>query len=267
MTVQVPVYMMADTVRLDSKSQLVTRTLHASQKYTNEAERDRQRYVEELKAYQNSDAYQAFCKRRAIVRMKSVCETSDPDVSNGISSVLPVIEDDGGNRLHCRTCNQYFSSLHNKKEHLLGRQHLQNLTGEFEKEATEVGRWSMEDEQMGVSSMLGFQHHHLTSLNLNFLQENILHQMHLCANETQELHKALQVAQDEAAALSKELERLKARQIELEVELDNQRVWHSSLEEQFDSFQAVPALVQLRLTSLGSTPCLGLQPPGCMSAS
>uniref|UniRef100_A0A8C4Q8P7 HMG box domain-containing protein n=1 Tax=Eptatretus burgeri TaxID=7764 RepID=A0A8C4Q8P7_EPTBU len=236
------------------------------QKYTDEAERDRQRYVEELKAYQNSDAYQAFCKRRAIIQMKSVCETSDT-VSNERSSVLPVIEDDGGNRLHCRTCNQYFSSLHNKKEHLLGRQHLQNLTGEFEKETTEVRQWSVEDEQMSVSSMLGFQHHHLTSLNLNLLQENILHQMHLCANETQELHKALQVAQDETEALGKELERLKARQMELEVELDNQREWHSSLEEQFDSLQAIPALVHLRLPSLGSALCLGLQPPGCTSAS
>ena len=31
--------------------------------------------------------------------------------------------------LYCRTCRQFFSSLHNKREHLLGKQHLQNLTG------------------------------------------------------------------------------------------------------------------------------------------
>lgn len=36
---------------------------------------------------------------------------------------------DGGSDLYCRTCRQFFSSLHNKKEHLLGKQHLQNLTG------------------------------------------------------------------------------------------------------------------------------------------
>lgn len=39
------------------------------------------------------------------------------------------MQDEGNNDLYCKTCNQYFSSLHNKKEHLFGRQHLQNLTG------------------------------------------------------------------------------------------------------------------------------------------
>lgn len=37
--------------------------------------------------------------------------------------------------MYCRVCNQFFSSLHNKKEHLFGKQHLSQLTGEFEREA------------------------------------------------------------------------------------------------------------------------------------
>ncbi|KAI5945882.1 Zinc finger protein 346 [Manis javanica] len=44
---------------------------------------------------------------------------------------------DDSNDLYYPTCRQFFSSLHNKKEHLLGKQHLQNLTGEFEKDSTE----------------------------------------------------------------------------------------------------------------------------------
>ena len=44
-------------------------------------------------------------------------------------------QDENDSELFCRTCDQYFSSLHNKKEHMFGRQHLQMLTGEFEREA------------------------------------------------------------------------------------------------------------------------------------
>jgi hypothetical protein len=34
-------------------------------------------------------------------------------------------QDEDNEELYCRTCDQWFSSLHNKKEHLYGRQHLQ----------------------------------------------------------------------------------------------------------------------------------------------
>lgn len=34
-------------------------------------------------------------------------------------------QDEDNEELYCRTCDQWFTSLHNKKEHLYGRQHLQ----------------------------------------------------------------------------------------------------------------------------------------------
>ena len=34
-------------------------------------------------------------------------------------------QDEDNEELYCRTCDQWFSSLHNKREHLYGRQHLQ----------------------------------------------------------------------------------------------------------------------------------------------
>ncbi|XP_078066333.1 SWI/SNF-related matrix-associated actin-dependent regulator of chromatin subfamily E member 1-related-like isoform X3 [Mustelus asterias] len=43
------------------------------QKYIDEAEKDKRRYIEELKAYQNSEAYQAFLKRRAMNKVKNLC--------------------------------------------------------------------------------------------------------------------------------------------------------------------------------------------------
>lgn len=48
-------------------------SLFSGQKYIDEAEKDKCRYIEELKAYQNSEAYQAFLKRRAINKVKKLC--------------------------------------------------------------------------------------------------------------------------------------------------------------------------------------------------
>ncbi|XP_048466375.1 FACT complex subunit SSRP1-like [Rhincodon typus] len=49
------------------------------QKYIDEAEKDKQRYIEELKAYQNSEAYQAFLKRRAMNKVKNLCGVESLD--------------------------------------------------------------------------------------------------------------------------------------------------------------------------------------------
>lgn len=38
------------------------------------------------------------------------------------------MQEDG---LYCRVCNMYFSSVHNRKEHVLGSKHLSNITGEY----------------------------------------------------------------------------------------------------------------------------------------
>jgi hypothetical protein len=41
-------------------------------KFLDEAENDKKRYIEELKAYQQSEKYQAFVKRQAVKRAKQV---------------------------------------------------------------------------------------------------------------------------------------------------------------------------------------------------
>lgn len=61
------------------------------------------------------------------------------------------------NELYCRVCDQYFSSLHNKKEHMFGRQHLQNITGEIQKDMQLQAEQESQDlvESSLVSSHLG----------------------------------------------------------------------------------------------------------------
>lgn len=42
------------------------------QKYLDEAEEDKKRYIEELKIYQQSEQYQAFIKRQSAKKLKSI---------------------------------------------------------------------------------------------------------------------------------------------------------------------------------------------------
>ncbi|XP_074177204.1 uncharacterized protein LOC109456121 isoform X4 [Rhinolophus sinicus] len=105
------------------------------QRYINEADADKQRYIRELQAYQSSEAYRAFLRRQAAHKTQGLCGTGTPgraSESKGLDflAIDPSCPQGPGNKdLYCRTCRQFFSSLHNKKEHLLGKQHLQTLTG------------------------------------------------------------------------------------------------------------------------------------------
>uniref|UniRef100_A0A4X1SKG1 HMG box domain-containing protein n=1 Tax=Sus scrofa TaxID=9823 RepID=A0A4X1SKG1_PIG len=108
------------------------------QRYVYEADEDKQRYIRELQAYQSSEAYRAFLRRRAAHKVQALCGTDAPGCEFESRSLdFSAIDGDESDDLYCRTCRQFFSSQHNKREHLLGKQHLQNLTGEFEKESAE----------------------------------------------------------------------------------------------------------------------------------
>ncbi|PNF14095.1 hypothetical protein B7P43_G01067 [Cryptotermes secundus] len=96
--------------------------------YLERAEVEKKRYREELKAYRQSDAYQSYLNKKRTKNLQgNGTEESDMDATDEI-------EDEDNEELYCRTCDQWFSSLHNKKEHLYGRQHLQSIAGDFTKE-------------------------------------------------------------------------------------------------------------------------------------
>ncbi|XP_059494464.1 uncharacterized protein LOC125451657 isoform X2 [Stegostoma tigrinum] len=228
------------------------------QKYIDEAEKDKQRYIEELKAYQNSEAYQAFLKRRAMNKVKNQCGVESLDTEFDSEAVgLSEIGDEDNNGLYCKTCNQYFSSLHNKKEHLFGRQHLQNLTGDFEKEVAEL---SKQEQQQGdedsaddvdnseLSQFCGLtSKHNYTSLNLSLLEEYIFKQVKLRELELDELAKSLEHAQDERENLNTQLEGLKHQKVKLETDLANLKAYGATLDAQLDSLKMVPMLFQFHI--------------------
>ncbi|XP_050803709.1 high mobility group protein 20A-like isoform X7 [Gopherus flavomarginatus] len=194
------------------------------QKYIKEAEKDKQRYMKELKAYQDSEAYQAFLERRAVHKVKTLCGTiSIGSRSENEALALSTVDRDESNDLYCRTCNQFFSSFHNKKEHLMGKQHLQNLTGEFEKETAEFSKHQKlqeekeekDESEEEIDSTDVFQFGGLTfqknfaSSDFCSLQEFIFRLLKFKEFELCELKRSLTKAYEEQESLKKQLEDLK----------------------------------------------------------
>ncbi|ELU14222.1 hypothetical protein CAPTEDRAFT_191691 [Capitella teleta] len=104
------------------------------QKYLSDAENDKKRYIDELDVYKKSPQYLEFVKKRKIKI------TTDDPLEHLDNSTYEEVG------LHCRLCNLYFSSNHNKKEHMLGKLHLTNLTSAFEKEQIKNESTSSEAE-------------------------------------------------------------------------------------------------------------------------
>eukprot|EP00794_Sanderia_malayensis_P017525 gene17525-19275_t len=79
------------------------------QQYLEEAERDKERYMGELEDYQQSELYKDFMEKKR----KEALELNIPEADD---------------ELYCRPCHQHFNSIHNKREHLSGRRHLQVIS-------------------------------------------------------------------------------------------------------------------------------------------
>ncbi|KAI1888299.1 hypothetical protein AGOR_G00183590 [Albula goreensis] len=234
-------------------------SLEEKQRYNNEAEKDKQRYIRELIAYQNTEAYQDFLRRKALSKVKDLCSNSqgvlcdEADLENE-AFALSQIDGDENSDLYCRTCNQYFSSLHNKKEHLLGKQHLLTLTEEFEKEtgSQRKGPEPEEDpdededdedeEDKELTRLCG-----LSSLDLSSLEELLLRQVNLREFELQELKKNLDQERKRQDHLNSELQELQKQKVTLETELQGLRQDGEALESQLHCLKMVPLLFQFHI--------------------
>ncbi|XP_039607391.1 uncharacterized protein LOC120527716 isoform X2 [Polypterus senegalus] len=232
-------------------------TQEEKQKYNNIAEKDKERYIEELKMYQNSEAYKSFLKRKALNKVKYLCgvETVEMDFENEVTA-LTQINGDENSDLYCRTCCQYFSSLHNKREHLLGKQHLQKMT-EFEKETAahskdhqveEVEYLEACDEDLDMTQLCNFlSKHSCASLDLCFIQELIVKQMKVREFEFGELNTSLEMSKQKHEKLKTELENLQQQKLNLETDLGRLKVFGQSLEAKLDNLKRVPMLLQFQI--------------------
>lgn len=117
-------------------------TLEEKKPYLAKAEEDKKRYREELHKYRQSDAYRAYLNKKRKNRLQNnILSESDMDATDEV-------DEEDNEELYCRTCDQWFHNLHNKREHLQGRQHTQSVAGDMKKElGTAISCTSQSGEQ------------------------------------------------------------------------------------------------------------------------
>ncbi|GJQ69246.1 hypothetical protein Trydic_g6393 [Trypoxylus dichotomus] len=121
-------------------------SLEEKRPYLEKAEEEKRRYREEFRQYRQSGAYQLYLANKRRKRAKyNVLSESDMDATDDI-------DDEDNEELYCRTCDQWFHNLHNKREHLLGRQHQQSIAGAISKELNS----DYETDVPGATSSLSF---------------------------------------------------------------------------------------------------------------
>lgn len=220
------------------------------QKYLDEAEEDKKRYIEELKIYQQSEQYQAFIKRQSAKKLKSIVGVDTPEEVSSSLLLSEQVEDDS-NELYCRVCNQFFSSLHNKKEHLFGKQHLLMLTGEFEREAEQNANGTEKvsndspdlapcntvSDTVGTSLISNESMVSISQFTEKFLEQNLNREL-----ELRELRKVVLMSQEENMTLNKDMEELKNLLQKVEDDLGSVKAYGASLTAQLNSLRMVPTL-------------------------
>ncbi|KAB7508192.1 High mobility group protein 20A [Armadillidium nasatum] len=97
--------------------------------YMTRSEQDKKRYRNELQTFRQSPDYQILLRKKRIKNVINRGQTTEES-----SDFTDEVDDDDSEELHCRTCDQWFSSIHNKREHLYGKPHLQAITGEYQRE-------------------------------------------------------------------------------------------------------------------------------------
>ncbi|CAG9769344.1 unnamed protein product [Ceutorhynchus assimilis] len=107
-------------------------TLEEKKPYLDKAEEDKKRYREELKQYRQSEAYMLYLNKKRMKRLQNnVLSESDMDATDDF-------DEEDNEELYCRTCDQWFNSMHNKKEHLQAKKHLASVAGQRNRESSDI---------------------------------------------------------------------------------------------------------------------------------
>ncbi|XP_039282980.1 uncharacterized protein LOC111048758 [Nilaparvata lugens] len=97
--------------------------LEEKRAYLQSAEDDKKRYQKELRLYRKTEAYQSYRRKR----LNSICFPANGTEESDVDATDELDEEDN-EELYCRVCNQWFVTMHNKREHLHGTKHFQNIS-------------------------------------------------------------------------------------------------------------------------------------------
>ncbi|BFY98800.1 hypothetical protein BsWGS_01839 [Bradybaena similaris] len=233
------------------------------EKYLAAADADKKRYREELKAFRSSESYQETVRNRIMIT-----DGGDMASTNENTDILNC-DEENSNELHCKVCNVYFSSLHNKREHMYGKAHIQNVTEAVEKEllrqqqeeqafmdsALVVSEDMSQDDFTSVPKAAGNSSSSSSCSNASdtaplpagpvdihgFMME-FIHKNYEREQEISVLKKCLNKALQDNVAMCKEIQTLQEYQNKLEEELKSLATTTSSLIVQSDALKMVPTL-------------------------
>ncbi|XP_059161638.1 uncharacterized protein LOC131944826 isoform X2 [Physella acuta] len=227
-------------------------------KYLAAAAEDKKRYRQELKAFRSSDTYQETVRKKLLL--------SDDDLSSiQESSDILNCDEEISNELYCKVCQVYFNNLHNKREHMYGKFHIQNVAGEVEKELLRQQReeQAFMDGALVVSEDMS-QDEFSTALRSNatssvssnssssstppgpvdihgFMME-FIHKNYEREQEISVLKKCLNKGLQYNVTMCKEIQELQDYQNKLEEEMKSLTTTTSALIVQSDALKMVPTL-------------------------
>ncbi|XP_032220116.1 high mobility group protein 20A [Nematostella vectensis] len=184
------------------------------QRYLDDAERDKERYIIELENYQKTDAYKSFVKKQIERKRKSIEMSDGYSTTNG--NGIELCEEDD---LYCKPCNQYFNNLHNKREHIYGRKHLQTVSGKLQ---------VPEDDE---EDLPGF--------NVPIFTEEFLNHNKHRETELRQLRKTATEYEEQNGMLMKHIENMKQAIEKISIETNTQRNTNGLLQQHLDSIRAV----------------------------
>lgn len=213
--------------------------------YLDRADVDKKRYREELKVYRKSDAYQSYLRRK---RVKSLQANGTEESDIATDATDEIDEDEDNEELYCRVCDQWFTTLHNKKEHLYGRQHFQAVEQSGHTSAQEGSSSLSLDE----SSLDGtpdpartLNNSSATSPPPLTMEDNIASVVRTMIDQNKEiklLRTKLKTLQDKRLKLKKQFSELKLKEIKLCKDLQKNIQLTKDSEKCIRSIWRVPSL-------------------------
>ncbi|CAL1537670.1 unnamed protein product [Lymnaea stagnalis] len=236
-------------------------------KYLAAADEDKKRYREELKAFRSSDTYQETVRKKMMLGSdgRKIEQLFNENIS---TKYILTFDKDTASELYCKVCQVYFSNLHNKREHMYGKAHIQNITGEVEKELLRQQREeqafmdsalvvSEDMSQDGFSStMQGTGNSSSSScssssglgaapsgpVDIHGFMMEFIHKNYEREQEISVLKKCLNKALQDNVAMCKEIQALQDYQNKLEEEMKTLTSTTSALIVQSDALKMVPTL-------------------------
>lgn len=217
------------------------------ERYMKLAEEDKERYVLEMKEFQHSDQYQTYLKNKR--------QSGDP--LNGVGDGdIPAIDIEGndGDELYCRLCNQVFISAHNKREHMFGRQHLQNISSEIRRDMEEQEAQKAQQlylttgldqygETVAVSMVTeGDFNQDSSSLDISDFIQHFMEKNRSRDREIRLLEKAQESYTNEKLIMDKHFKELQEIHTKLDADLSHLKAYGTSLSAQVDALKMVPTL-------------------------